>query len=136
MNPFGSGVPLVIDTSAWSRQAQPPVAARWIPTVTAGLLVACPVSSLEILAWVRDEAQFLAVSRDLAALPQAPITASVGEAALGAARDLGSSRRIPAADYLIAAAAAERGFGVLHEDGHFDVLATVLAFESVRLSRA
>jgi hypothetical protein len=26
-----------------------------------------------------------------------------------------------------------RGFGVLHEDRHFDLLATVLGFESVRL---
>lgn len=36
--------------------------------------------------------------------------------------------RIP--DALIAAAAAERGFAVLHYDQHFDRLATVLAFDS------
>jgi hypothetical protein len=47
-----------------------------------------------------------------------------------------SRRRLPAADYLIAASAAGRGFGVLHEDRHFDLLATVLGFESVRLSAA
>jgi predicted nucleic acid-binding protein len=35
---------------------------------------------------------------------------------------------------LIAAAAAERGFGVLHENRHFETLATVLGFVSVRLS--
>jgi predicted nucleic acid-binding protein len=39
----------------------------------------------------------------------------------------------PRADYLIAAAAAERGFGVLHRDRHFDTLAAVLGFPSVRL---
>ena len=44
------------------------------------------------------------------------------------------SRRLPAADYLIAASAAERGFGVLHQDRHFDTLATVLGFPSVRLT--
>jgi len=31
---------------------------------------------------------------------------------------------------------AERGFGVLHADKHFDLLATVLEFESVSLSVA
>lgn len=46
---------------------------------------------------------------------------------------LGGRRRIPAVDYLIAAAAAERGFGVLHADKHFALLATVLEFESVRI---
>ena len=135
MTLLGSGIPLVIDTSAWARSHQPDVADRWTQTTIAGLLVACPVASLEILAWTRDEADFLAVSQALDALPQAPVTAGVCESALAAARDLGGSRRIPAADYLIAAAAAERGFGVLHEDGHFEVLATVLGFESVRLSR-
>ena len=45
----------------------------------------------------------------------------------------GARRRLPVSDYLIAAAAAERGFGVLHVDSHFDLLATVLEFESVRL---
>jgi predicted nucleic acid-binding protein len=68
-------------------------------------------------------------------LPQAPVTASVCTAALGASRELRGSRRLPAADYLIAAAAAERGFGVLHLDAHFDTLATVLRLHSVRLDR-
>jgi predicted nucleic acid-binding protein len=57
----------------------------------------------------------------------------VCRAALGASRDLGARRRLPAADYLIAAAAAERGFGVLHADRHFELLAEVLEFESVRV---
>lgn len=61
------------------------------------------------------------------------MTEAVGAAALGAARELGGSRRIPAVDYLIAAAAAARGFGVLHDDRHFDALAGVLGFESVRV---
>lgn len=33
---------------------------------------------------------------------------------------------------LIAAAATARGFGVLHDDRHFDALGQVLHFESVR----
>ncbi len=133
MKKFGSGVPLVFDTSAWNRQREPEFRQRWKVTAKSGLLVSCPVAMLEILATTRDEREFTAFEEGLGALPQAPVTASVCRAALAACRDLGARRRIPAADYLIAAAAAERGFGVLHADRHFELLATVLEFESVRL---
>jgi predicted nucleic acid-binding protein len=123
----------VIDPSAWNRQSRPKVIARWEATVTSGLLVSCPVAALEILAGARDEREFIVADFVLAGLPQATVTASVCRAALAAARQLKGSRRLPAPDYLIAAAAAERGFGVLHADKHFDLLATVLPFESVRL---
>jgi predicted nucleic acid-binding protein len=133
VKPYGPGIPLVVDSSVWVRQRDVDVIARWKATLTAGLIAACPVAALEILASARDEEGFEALDRALAALPQAPVTASVCAAALGAARELRGSRRLPAADYLIAAAAAERGFGVLHLDGHYDTLATVLGFASVRL---
>jgi predicted nucleic acid-binding protein len=109
------------------------VLAGWEALVEAGLLVSCPVATLEILTTTRDEREFRFIDETLAALPQAPVTASVCRAALGAARELGAQRRIPAADYLIAAAATERAFGVLHADRHFELLATVLGFESVRI---
>jgi predicted nucleic acid-binding protein len=131
--PFGSGIPLVFDSSAWHRQGKESVRPRWKATARAGLLVSCPAAALEILAATRDESEFAAFDRGLAALSQAPVTASGCRAALGAARELGARRRIPAVDYLIAAAAAERGFGVLHADKHFDLLATALGFESVRI---
>lgn len=135
MTPFGPGVPLVVDTSAWVRQRDPGVIGRWKATLSAGLVAVCPVAALEILASARDEEGFAALDRALAALPQAPVTASACAAALGAARELRGSRRLPAADYLIAAAAAERGFGVLHLDAHYDTLASVLGFVSVRIDR-
>jgi predicted nucleic acid-binding protein len=134
VKPFGRGTPLVVDTSAWARQREPAVVDRWLATVEAGLLASCPVAALEILATGRDEREFYALEGSLAALTQAPVTEAVCRAALGASAELGSRRRLPAADYLIAAAAAARGFGVLHEDRHYDLLATVLGFESVRLS--
>lgn len=134
MRPFGSGVPLVVDTSAWARQRQPQVVDRWTATIESEFIASCPVAALEILATARDEQEFEALERALAVLPQAPVTETVCRAALSASRELEARRRLPAADYLIAAAAAERGFGVLHEDQHFDLLATVLGFESVRLS--
>jgi predicted nucleic acid-binding protein len=133
VTPFGSGVPLIIDTSAWARQREPKVAGRWAATVQADLFASCPVAVLEILATARDEAEFDVLHGSLAALPQAPVTEAVCRAAVAASTQLQARRRLPAADYLIAAAAAERGFGVLHEDRHFDLLATVLSFESVRL---
>jgi predicted nucleic acid-binding protein len=134
VTPFGSGVPLIIDTSAWARQRDPRFAPRWAETIEAGLLANCPVAALEILATARDESEFDRLDGSLAALPQAPVTETVCRAALAASRLLQARRRLPAADYLIAAAAAERGFGILHEDRHFDLLATVLGFDSVRLS--
>ncbi len=133
MSHYGPGIPLVVDTSAFVRQREPDVLPRWEATLRAGLVACCPVAALEILASARDAAGFAALDGALAALLQAPVTAAACAAALAASRALGGSRRIPAADYLIAAAAAERGFGVLHEDRHFDVLATVLGFESVHV---
>lgn len=94
-----------------------------------------PVAALEILASARDEEGHAVLDRALSALPQAPVTASVCAAALSASRELRGSRRLPAADYLIACAAAERGLGVLHLDGHYDTLATILGFPSVRLDQ-
>ncbi len=91
------------------------------------------MANLEILAAARNEREFAAADFVLAALPEAPLTASTCRAALAAMHELGGSRRLPAPDYLIAAAAAERGFGVLHADRHFDLLATVLPFERVCL---
>jgi predicted nucleic acid-binding protein len=133
MKPPGSGVPLVIDTSAWMRQGRPAAAAQWDAANEHDLLVSCPVATLEIFRTARDEDEFRALDRHFSALPQAPVTATVCQAALTASRELEARRRLPAPDYLIAAAAAEQGFGVLHADRHFDLLATVLEFESVRL---
>ena len=135
MTPYGPGVPLVVDTSAWVRQRDPGILDGWKATLRAGLVAVCPVASLEILAGARDEESFAALDHALGALPQAPVTTSVCTAALSASRELGGSRRLPAADYLIAAAAAERGFGVLHLDRHYDTLAAVMGFPSVRLDR-
>ena len=135
MTPYGPGVPLVVDTSAWVRQREPGVVERWKATLAAGLIASCPVAALEILTGARDEEGFVKLERALSALPQAPVTSAVCAAAVGASRDLRGSRRLPAADYLIAAAAAERGFGVLHLDAHYDTLASVLGFASVRLDR-
>jgi predicted nucleic acid-binding protein len=128
---YGSGEPLVFDTSAWNRQHNPTVLSRWLATEEADLLFSCPVVTLELLASARDQQRFANLDRTLAALPTAPITRAAGAAAIGASRELRGERRLPAADYLIAAAAAERGAGVLHYDSHFDILCQALGIKSV-----
>jgi predicted nucleic acid-binding protein len=128
---YGSGGLLVFDTSAWSRQRDPAVLSRWLATARSNQLAVCPVVALELLAGARDEEAFADLDQTLASLPAAPVTRSAGAAAIGASRELRGERRIPAADYLIAAAAAGRGAGVLHYDRHFDPLCRVLGIASV-----
>lgn len=129
--PYGSGTALVFDTSAWNRRTNHAVLPRWSATRDRNLLAVCPVVAIELLSAARDEDAFGDLDRALAALPGAPVTRSACERALGASRELRAQRRLPAADYLIAAAAVERGFAVLHYDRHFDVLCQVLGVESV-----
>ncbi len=95
----------------------------------------CPVVTLELLHDAPNPAQVEKVAVACAALCQAPITRTVTDAAILAIRELAAAgadgcHRVRIPDALIAAAAAERGFGVLHYDHHFDRLAEVLAFDS------
>ena len=79
-------------------------------------------------------------SLPVSAKPHAPICFAPGTHHAGSlcrgdqrSSELASANhpRVPVSDYLIAAAAAERGFGVLHYDHHYDTLAGALGFESV-----
>lgn len=133
--PYGAGAALVFDTSAWNRRTDPAVLARWAATRDADLLVVCPVVALELLAAARDEDAFADLDRALQGLSQAPVTRAACERALAASRELRGERRLPAADFLIAAAAAERGADMLHYDRHFDPLARVLGIESVWIAQ-
>lgn len=130
---YGTGVALVVDTSAWARQHHPKVAPRFRDTAKADMLVGCPVVALELLTTARDATEHGRLAKSLSSLRQAPVTNGVCAAALSASSELTSANhpRVPVADYLIAAAAAERGFGVLHYDHHYDTLASALGFESV-----
>lgn len=130
-----AGGPWVADTSAWARAADPQIAQRWIVAARGRDLVGCPVVTLELLHDARDRDNVEAVAAALAGLRQAPVTLSVTDAAISAVRELAAvgaagSHRVPVADALVAAAAAERGFGVLHYDHDYDRLAQVLAFTS------
>jgi predicted nucleic acid-binding protein len=127
--------PWVADTSAWARAGAREVAPRWREVVKAGGLVACPPVTMEMIfdAPDRDAVERIAVAME--GFRQAPISRSVTDAATWAMRELAQrgaagDHRVRVPDALIAAAAAERGFGVLHYDRHFDTLPTVLTFTS------
>lgn len=127
----------MVDSSAWARQSDRAVAGPWRETAVAGLFATCPIVVLEVLATARDRGEHARLDKLFGALRQAPVDRAVCDAAVGASRELAPDHRgIPAADFLIAAAAAARGFGVLHYDGHFDRLAPFLGFESVWLAPA
>lgn len=127
--------PWVADTSAWARAGAREVAPQWREVVKAGELVACALVTMEMIfdAPDRDAVERVAVA--MAGFRQAPINRSVTDTATWAMRELAQrgaagAHRVRVPDALIAAAAAERGFGVLHYDHHFDTLATVLTFTS------
>lgn len=129
------GGPWVVDTSAWARAASPAVSSTWKAAAESGDLVTCPIVTLELLFDARDREAVEAVAAGCAAMRQAPITRSVTDAAILAVRELAErgaagSHRVRVPDALIAAAAAELGYGVLHYDRHFDRLADVLGFHS------
>jgi predicted nucleic acid-binding protein len=128
-----SGGPWVADTSAWARAPDPTVADNWRAAAQAGELIGCPVVTLELLFDAPNRERVEGVASALAGLLQASITRTVTDAAIWAVRELArqgsdGAHRVRVPDALVAAAAAERGFGVLHYDRHFDQLATVLNF--------
>ena len=130
-----SSGPWVADTSAWARASEPAVAPSWKHSAEVGDLVICPVVTLELLYQARDRDQVERTATACASLRQAPVTRTVTDAAVMAMRELAGkgaagAHRVRIPDALVAAAAAERGFGVLHYDRHFDRLAEVLGFES------
>jgi predicted nucleic acid-binding protein len=127
--------PWVADTSAWARAGTGEVAPRWREVVNAGELIACAPVTMEMIFDAPDRDAVERVAAAMAGFRQAPINRSVTDTATWAMRELAQrgaagAHRVRVPDALIAAAAAERGFGVLHYDHHFDTLATVLTFAS------
>jgi predicted nucleic acid-binding protein len=131
-------LPLVVDTSAWSRAHHQAVRDRWVEALLAGRLRVSPTARLEILLSARSGKDFDMLAEGLGALRTAPLTATVARAAEGAMRTLAhrsaGAQRIPIVDYLLAAAAQETGAAVLHYDRDYDTLAEIMAFESVWLA--
>lgn len=133
-------LPLVVDTSAWSRAHHESIRERWVQALLGGRLRISPVARLEIMFSARDGGDFDALAERLDALRAAPLTATVLRAAEDAMRTLAhrsaGAHRIPVVDYLIAAAAQETGAAVIHYDRDYDTLADVMTFESIWLAPA
>ena len=130
--PWG-GRTYVVDTSAWARVRD--VEHEWSAAYRNGQVATCEIVEFEVLFSSRDGAEFDRRAESLDSLPQAPVTSAVLVAAREAFRKLAHRhpsfhRSVGVADLIIAAAAAEAGFGVLHYDADFDTLADVLPFES------
>lgn len=126
----------VADTSAWARAADPAVSANWKAAAAAGMLVGCPIVTLELLYDAPDRehvetvASALAGLRDVAAhgrfqldcfFPVGSAT-SVGVRALGDQRIQGaladSCRLLPAAMKLVREAVVQAGAGVGRRPEH------------------
>jgi predicted nucleic acid-binding protein len=137
--PWGE-LPLVVDTSAWSRAHHPDVRAVWTEALLADRLRLSPAARFEILLTTRDGSSFDDLAEELSATRTAPLTASVIRTAEEAMRALAhrsaGAHRLPIVDYLLASAAQETGAAVLHYDRDYDTLAEVMSFESIWLAPA
>lgn len=129
--PFGGGQ-FIADTSAHHRAGDPRVRDKWVEAYEQGALLTCLVVRFELLYSARNVEEFEEIDENLGDLRDVPITVSVQRAAIGAMHELAKrgQHRVKLSDLLIAASAQEAGVGVLHCDGDFDRLATVLSFQS------
>lgn len=136
--PIWGELPLLIDTSAFSRAQHPQVREDWANALYADRLRISTVARLEILLTARDGRTFDELAEELSTVRTAPLTATITRAAEDAMRTLShrsaGAQRIPIADYLLAAAAQDLGAAVIHYDRDYDTLAEVMAFESIWLA--
>lgn len=142
MSGVGSlGAVFIADTSVWLRSDKPTVGTILSAAIERDEIATCAMVEVERLYGARNRADFRAMEQRFAALREVPVTRSVMSAAKGAMRDLAAAgpsgyHRVKPPDAIIAAAAAEQGFGVLHYDRDYDRLAEVLGFESRWVVRA
>lgn len=131
-------LPLVVDTSAWSRAHYPAVRGVWTDALLTDRLRLSPAARLEILLTARDASTFDELAEELSAWRTAPLTTSVIRAAEDAMHALAhrsaGAHRLPIVDYLLAAAAQEAGAAVLHYDRDYDTLAEIMTFDSIWLA--
>jgi predicted nucleic acid-binding protein len=119
-------VPVLVDTSVWTRIAsRPEIMAAISARLAAGqALCTCPLVDLELLHSARGPAEYdqWATTRTQA-YPSLPLTPAVGERALQVQRQLahlGLHRAAKIPDLLIAAIAETAGATLLHYDSDYD----------------
>ena len=119
---------ILIDKSAWVRADPDEIERHGEPCL-------CAITRLEILYSTTSPSDYAAQQEALALFRDLRIDAQTIAAAESAQRELAarSQHRISLPDLILGACAQQHGADVLHVDRHFDVLATVLGFRSVRL---
>lgn len=133
-------LPLLADTSAWNWVARAPtdIQADFVDAVRTDQIRTSPIVRLELLYSTRNAAEFEERDEQLSLIRELPLSQAIGDTAVGALRDLkdysDGYHRVSLPDALIAATAHERGYSVLHYDGHYDRLGEVLSFTPVRLA--
>lgn len=137
---LGGEAPFIADTSAWWHfSSLPDDLAGLVKTAVANeRLWTTPIVRMEILYSARSTSEYIALEAELDALRILRNDRAVADAAMSALGELAERsdgyHRVPLADALIAAAAAEHGgIAVLHRDAHFNKLAEVLTFENIEL---
>ena len=117
---------LLVDKSAYVRGAAADLD---------GELCLCAVSRLEMLFSARSTVDYESLEQDLASFRELRMDAETFATAEAAQRELARTarHRVPIADLLIAACAQRHAADVVHVDRHFDLLSSVLRFDSIRL---
>ena len=135
---FGD-IPLIAETTTLCKLKLAPeeIKADFREAALAGLIATSPVVWLEYLHHARDHVEFDRWHATVTAFPMFLITEAICRAAMDAIRTLRAKgtdgyHRVKAGDALVAATAAANGLNVLHDDAHYDKLATVLNFKPVR----
>jgi predicted nucleic acid-binding protein len=100
-----------------------------------GELCLCAITRLELLYSARSPSDYADLEADLEAFRELRIDAETLATAMGAQRELAarSQHRVAIPDLLVAACAQQHSADVLHRDRHYDVLASALAFEPIRV---
>jgi len=119
---------ILIDKSAWVNADPDEIERRGEPCL-------CAITRLEILYSTTSPADYVAQQTALALFRDLRIDAQTIAAAESAQRELAarSQHRISLPDLILGACAQQHGADILHVDRHFDALATVLGFRSIRL---
>ncbi|MEA2241655.1 MAG: hypothetical protein QOD24_1211 [Solirubrobacteraceae bacterium] len=119
---------ILLDKSAWVRGGA--------ELLDYGELCMCAITRMEILYSARSADDFATLQDDLSAYRDLRIDHATLTSAESAQRDLADrgQHRVSLPDLLIGACAQQHGADVLHVDRHYDALAHIFAFRSIRFT--
>ncbi|MFC3964818.1 PIN domain nuclease [Nocardia jiangsuensis] len=123
----------LIDKSALARRSTPAVRKRLDALDHAGLLAVCAPTEYEVLFSARGKSEALRLRTLLRGFDYLPCNDEEFERALeiqALALDAGFHRALSLADVLIAAAAERHRATVLHYDGDFDMISSVITVQA------